>query len=376
MSMCAIAGIIGLPCSERIAEQMLATMKRRGPDSNGCCQGDGYTLLHARLAIIDPEGGAQPMTLEWAGNCYRMVYNGELYNTQELRAKLESLGHVFCGHSDTEVLLHGYAQWGPAVLEQLNGIYAFAIWEANEQRLFLARDRMGVKPLFYTRKGDGLIFGSEIKTLFAYPGVKPCLDAEGAAQVLLLGPGRIPGSGVFKGIYELEPGTCGFYSQGKILLKRYWKLQDREHHDDFATTVSKVRYLVEDAIKRQMVSDAPIGCFLSGGLDSSIISAICAREQGKQLDTFSVDYQDNDLYFKAGKFQPNSDKSYIEAMCDQLQCRHHWTVLQQEPLLACMEDATCARDLPGMADVDFSLLAFCGEIRKHVKVALSGECAD
>lgn len=376
MSMCAIAGIIGLPCSERIAEQILATMKRRGPDSNGCCQGDGYTLLHARLAIIDPEGGAQPMTLEWAGNCYRMVYNGELYNTQELRAKLESLGHVFCGHSDTEVLLHGYAQWGPAVLEQLNGIYAFAIWEANEQRLFLARDRMGVKPLFYTRKGDGLIFGSEIKTLFAYPGVKPCLDAEGAAQVLLLGPGRIPGSGVFKGICELEPGTCAYYCQGKLLLKRYWKLQDREHHDDFVTTVSKLRYLVEDAIKRQMVSDAPIGCFLSGGLDSSIISAICAREQGKQLDTFSVDYQDNDLYFKAGKFQPNSDKSYIEVMCEQLQCRHHWTVLQQEPLLACMEDATCARDLPGMADVDFSLLAFCGEIRKHVKVALSGECAD
>ena len=374
--MCAIAGIIGLPCSERIAEQMLATMKRRGPDSNGCCQGDGYTLLHARLAIIDPEGGAQPMTLEWAGNCYRMVYNGELYNTQELRAKLENLGHVLGGHSDTEVLLHGYAQWGPAVLEQLNGIYAFAIWEINEQRLFLARDRMGVKPLFYTRKGDGLIFGSEIKTLFAYPGVRPCLDAEGAAQVLLLGPGRIPGSGVFKGICELEPGTCGFYSQGKLLLKRYWKLQDREHCDDFATTVSKVCYLVEDAIKRQMVSDVPIGCFLSGGLDSSIISAICAREQGKQLDTFSVDYQDNDLYFKAGKFQPNSDKSYIEAMCDHLQCSHHWTVLQQEPLLACMKEATCARDLPGMADVDFSLLAFCGEIRKHVKVALSGECAD
>lgn len=374
--MCAIAGIIGLPSSDRIVKRMLATMKRRGPDSNGCCEGDGYTLLHARLAIIDPEGGSQPMTLDWAGNRYRMVYNGELYNTQELRNKLEKLGHLFLGHSDTEVLLHGYAQWGDAVLEQLNGIYAFAIWECNEQRLFIARDRMGVKPLFYSQIGNGLIFGSEIKTLLSYSGVRPCLDAEGAAQVLLLGPGRIPGSGVFKGIYELEPGTCGFYSEGKLTMKRYWKLQDREHREDFVTTVSKVRFLVEDAIKRQMVSDVPIGCFLSGGLDSSIISAICAREKGKQLDTFSVDYQDNDLYFKAGKFQPNSDKCYIEAMCEQLQCRHHWTVLEQEQLLACLEEATCARDLPGMADVDFSLLAFCGEIRKHVKVALSGECAD
>ena len=374
--MCAIAGIIGLPSSDHIVKRMLATMKRRGPDSDGCCEGDGYTLLHARLAIIDPEGGSQPMSLDWAGNRYRMVYNGELYNTQELRNKLERLGHIFLGHSDTEVLLHGYAQWGNAVLEQLNGIYAFAIWECNEQRLFMARDRMGVKPLFYTRIGDGLIFGSEIKTLLSYPGVRPCLDAEGAAQLLILGPGRIPGSGVFKGIYELEPGTCCFYSEGKLTMKRYWKLQDREHRDDFVTTVSKVRFLVEDSIKRQMVSDVPIGCFLSGGLDSSIISAICAREKGKQLDTFSVDYQDNDLYFKAGKFQPNSDKSFIEAMCDQLQCRHHWTVLEQDQLLACLEEATCARDLPGMADVDFSLLAFCGEIRKHVKVALSGECAD
>lgn len=374
--MCAIAGIIGLPSSREIAEQMLATMKRRGPDSNGSCEGPGYRLLHARLAIIDPSGGAQPMTLDWAGERYRLVYNGELYNTAELRLELEKLGHIFSGHSDTEVLLHGYAQWGREVLERLNGIYAFAVWEETKKRLFLARDRMGVKPLFYTRLREGLIFGSEIKTLLTYPGLRPCLDMEGAAQLLLLGPGRIPGSGVLKGIRELEPGTCGYFCDGKLTVHRYWKLEDREHRDDFDTTVSKVRYLVEDAIRRQMVSDVPIGCFLSGGLDSSIISAICARELGEQLDTFSVDYRDNDRYFQAGKFQPNADRTYIEAMCTQLGCRHHWTVLGQERLLNCLEAATCARDLPGMADVDFSLLAFCGEIRSHVKVALSGECAD
>lgn len=374
--MCAIAGIIGLPTNRDIVDQMLSTMKRRGPDASGSCEGQDYTLLHTRLSIIDPEGGAQPMTLQWAGEQYRLVYNGELYNTPELRRELEKLGHCFKGHSDTEVLLHGYAQWGPAVLERLNGIYAFAVWDEGEKRLFLARDRMGVKPLFYTQFGGGLIFGSEIKTLLAYPDVHPRLDTEGAAQLLLLGPGRIPGSGVLKGIHELKSGTCGFFQNGRLLLSSYWKLKDREHREDFGATVSHVRYLVEDAIKRQMVSDVPIGCFLSGGLDSSIITAICARELGQQLDTFSVDYRDNDRYFQAGKFQPNADKVYIEAMCEQLQCRHHWTVLEQEQLLGCLKDATCARDLPGMADVDFSLLAFCGEIRSHVKVALSGECAD
>ena len=374
--MCAIAGIIGLPIDGPIVDRMLATMRRRGPDGNGSCSAGDCTLLHARLAIIDPNGGAQPMTLEWAGECYRMVYNGELYNTAELRTELEQLGHQFNGHSDTEVLLHGYAQWGDQVLERINGIFAFAVWEPKGNRLFLARDRMGVKPLFYTLCRGGLIFGSEIKTLLSYPAVHPYLDAQGAAQLMLLGPGRIPGSGVLKGVYELEPGMCGFFKAGKLNLCRYWQLKDREHNDDFDTTVSYVRYLVEDAIKRQMVSDVPIGCFLSGGLDSSIISSVCARELGEQLDTFSVDYMDNDRYFQPGKFQPDTDRAYIEAMCNSLHCCHHWTVLEQEQLLNCLEDATCARDLPGMADVDFSLLAFCGEIRKHVKVALSGECAD
>ena len=374
--MCAIAGIIGLPCNKEITDKMLTTMKRRGPDSGGSCRGPGYTLLHARLAIIDPHGGGQPMTLQWREEQYRLVYNGELYNTQEIRSELEHLGHRFSGHSDTEVLLHGYAQWGPGVLERLNGIFAFGVWEEKQERLFLARDRMGVKPLFYAQCRQGLIFGSEIKTVLAYPGIKPRLKEQGAAQLLLLGPGRIPGSGILEGICELEPGTCGFFRDGRLLVNRYWSLKDREHRDDFDTTVEKVRYLVEDAIKRQMVSDVPIGCFLSGGLDSSIISAVCARELGQQLDTFSVDYRDNDRYFQAGKFQPNADRSYIETMCDSLQCRHHWTVLEQETLLNCLEAATCARDLPGMADVDFSLLAFCGEIRNHVKVALSGECAD
>ena len=378
MRMCAIAGIIGLNAEDAVLRKMLESMKRRGPDASGILTGTGFSLLHTRLAIIDPQGGAQPMELCWNQENYRMVYNGELYNTQELRAELEQLGHFFQGHSDTEVLLHGYAQWGEDVLQRLNGIFAFGIWEEKAHRLFLARDRMGVKPLFYAQHQGGLIFASEIKTLLAY-GYRPRLDSVGAAQVLLLGPGRIPGSGVFYGIQELEPGCCGYFQAGHWLSHRYWKLTDREHKDDFHTTVEKVRFLLEDAITRQTVSDVPIGCFLSGGLDSSLISSICQRDRsakGQRLMTFSVDYQDNDQYFQTSRFQPSADKDYIELMCHHLDCDHEWTVLGQKQLLDYLEDATCARDLPGMADVDFSLLAFCGKVRNHVKVALSGECAD
>ena len=319
------------------------------------------------------------MHLHWAGEDYVITYNGELYNTEELRNILIRLGHEFLTTSDTEVVLHAYAQWKEGCVDRFNGIFAFGVWEKNQKRMFLARDRMGVKPLFYTLYKGGMLFSSEMKTLLRYPGVPRQLDGEGAAQILLLGPGRKPGSGVFKYIDELMPGCCGYFQNGTWNWWRYWKLRDREHKDSFEETAECVRYLVMDAIRRQMVSDVPIGTFLSGGLDSSLISAVCASEmaeRGEQLNTFSVDYADNDKYFVPGKFQPNSDNSFIQLMKDKLKSRHHWTVLKPEQLVECMEKATIARDLPGMADVDFSLYAFCKEIRKDVKMALSGECAD
>lgn len=354
-------------------------MHRRGPDENGIYENEIAALLHSRLTIIDPDGGKQPMYLSWAGEAYTLIYNGELYNTREIREELESLGHCFKGHSDTEVVLHAYAEFGEKCLERFNGIFAFGVWEEKKKRLFLARDRMGVKPLFYKCHEGGFLFASELKTILTYPTVKAQLDAQGVAEILLMGPGRTPGCGVFHDIYELEPGCCGYYEGGKWQWKRYWKLMDREHTEDFEETAERVRYLVTDAIVRQMVSDVPIGTFLSGGLDSSLISAICAGElsrQGKVLDTFSIDYAGNDRYFVPGKFQPNSDTQYIEIMQNFLKSNHHWTVLRPEELVEVLADATIARDLPGMADVDFSLLAFCRHIREHVKVALSGECAD
>lgn len=377
--MCGIAGMIGLPYDDTITQKMISTMKRRGPDAQDLFSAANCCLLHSRLAIIDPEGGNQPMRLCCGREIYTIVYNGELYNTDEIRNLLLKSGHHFNGHSDTEVVLHAYAQWSEQCVERFNGIFAFAVWDHKRKKLFVARDRMGVKPLFYKLHMGGFLFASEMKTILAYPTVRAELDAEGAAELILIGPGRTPGCGIFKGILELEPGCYGYFSCGKWNWKRYWKLCDREHTDSFDDTAEHVRYLVTDSIKRQMVSDVPIGTFLSGGLDSSLISSVCARElqcRGEQLTTFSVDYENNDRYFVPGKFQPNSDGSYIRIMQSHLNSEHNWTVLTPEDLISALEDATKARDLPGMADVDFSLLVFCGKIRQKVKVALSGECAD
>ena len=377
--MCAIAGMINLPFDSQILDTFLSTMMHRGPDGTGSYMERGCCLLHSRLAIIDPLRGAQPMVLQWGNEEYVISYNGELYNTEELRNELLALGHDFLTHTDTEVVLHAYAQWQADCVNKFNGIFAFSVWEKRKRRLFLARDRMGVKPLFYMQYSGGFLFSSEMKTLLSYPDVPRELDREGAAQLILLGPGRMPGSGVFKNVQELMPGCCGYYCDKKWNWWKYWKLKDREHRDSFNETVEKVRFLVLDAIRRQMVSDVPIGTFLSGGLDSSLISSVCANrmmEKGTILNTFSVDYENNDKFFVPGKFQPNSDNSYIERMREYLNCCHHWTVLNSEDLVAEIENATIARDLPGMADVDFSLLAFCRKIRGEVKVALSGECAD
>lgn len=377
MYMCGIAGMVGLPIPD--TDRMLKTMARRGPDGQGRFTDGPCCLLHSRLAIIDPAGGAQPMTLRVGEKCYTLSYNGELYNTESIRSRLAALGHHFLGHSDTEVLLHAYAQWGEKCLEELNGIFALAVWEHHSKRLFLARDRIGVKPLFYTLYRGGILFASEIKTIFAFPGMEAKLDRQGAAEILLLGPGRMPGSGVFRGIFELEPGSFGTFADGKWSYQRYWFLTDRTHEESFEETAEHVRYLLTDAIKRQMVSDVPIGCFLSGGLDSSLIASVCARElqnRGERLPTFSLDYENNRQFFVPGKFQPNTDSDFIPIMEDALQVDAHRTVLKPEDLIGALEDATVARDLPGMADVDFSLLAFCKDIRKEVKVALSGECAD
>ncbi len=382
--MCGIAGEINLQgafTAERLPvwQNMQECLRRRGPDDRDIYYDGQAALIHARLAVVDIAGGRQPMQLALPGRTLTLVYNGELYNTGELRQELLAAGHQFRGHSDTEVLLHGYAEWGDQVVERLNGIFAFAVWEQEQQRLFVARDRIGVKPFFFTRRGGTLLFASEIKSLLAHPLVRPEIDRRGLAEIFFIGPGRTPGCGVFRDVEELPAACCAVFDADGWRQRPYWRLEDKPHNDTFEQTVEKVRWLVEDAIHRQLVSDVPLGTFLSGGLDSSLISAVADKyyaERGERLQTFSVTYRDNEKYFVQSKFQPGSDEEFIRRMNDYLHAENHLVVLDTAELVDALFAAVEARDLPGMADVDASLLLFCRHIKQHVTVALSGECAD
>ena len=380
--MCGIGGFVDYERDARRGGPILHGMKRtltpRGPDAEGTYFDEDAALVHRRLIVIDPEGGKQPMHSPDRNTI--IIYNGELYNTPELRTELMSRGHEFVGHSDTEVLLHAYLEWKTDAFSRLNGIFAFAIWEKRERRLTLCRDRLGVKPLFFAPIRNGLTFGSTIDTVLCHPEIEPALDEDGLRTLLLLGPARPPESGVFRQIKSLLPGHFAVLTPEAFTDHTYWKLEAHEHEDDLPTTIERTHTLICDAARRQLVSDVPLACFLSGGLDSSILSMLAAKDyaaRGETLHTWSVDYRDNDKYFTKSIFQPNSDDSYIYQMVDFLGTHHHRVVLEPEALCAALLPATDARALPGMADVDSSLLLFCAAVKRGgTTVCLSGECAD
>lgn len=380
--MCGIGGFVDFERDARRGGPILHGMKRtltpRGPDAEGTYFDEDAALVHRRLIVIDPEGGKQPMHSPDRNTI--IIYNGELYNTPELRTELMSRGHEFVGHSDTEVLLHAYLEWKTDAFSRLNGIFAFAIWEKRERRLTLCRDRLGVKPLFFAPIRNGMTFGSTIDTVLCHPEIEPALDEDGLRTLLLLGPARRPESGVFRQIKSLLPGHFAVLTPENFTDHVYWQLEAHEHEDDLPTTIERTHTLICDAARRQLVSDVPLACFLSGGLDSSILSMLAAKDyaaRGETLHTWSVDYRDNDKYFTKSIFQPNSDDSYIDQIVDFLGTHHHRVVLEPEALCAALLPATDARALPGMADVDSSLLLFCAAVKRGgTTVCLSGECAD
>ena len=250
----------------------------------------------------------------------------------------------------------------------------------RESCLYIGRDRLGVKPLFYYETATGFIFGSELKAILAHPDVNRALDQEGLSEVFGLGPSRSPGSGVFKGVKELRPAHALTFSKDGLKIWRYWNVKSEPHQDSLDETAEKIRYLFTDAVTRQLVSDVPLCTFLSGGLDSSAIAGIAAnafQKEGKgQLHTYSIDYEGNDQFFKSNEFQPDSDGAFINKMTETFNTIHHYSVISQEQLAEDLIEAVHVRDLPGMADVDSSLLWFCREIKKDFVVSLSGECAD
>lgn len=382
--MCGIAGWIDSDIDfyekQSVLQNMQSTLKRRGPDENGIKIYRGAALIHSRLAVIDIENGKQPMTVQVGEKSYTIVYNGELYNTQELRRTLENKGYSFIGHSDTEVVLKAYVHWGKSCADMLNGIFAFAVYEESEKTLFLCRDKIGVKPLFYHTYNGGIIFGSEIKTLLASQKVKPVIDENGLYEIFFLGPARTMGNGIFKGISELCNGEYLFYKDGKITKEHYYRLTAKPHTDSEGETIEKTRFMLTDAIERQLTSDVPLCFFLSGGLDSSVITKTASEYYKKHnkgaIHTYSVEYKDNMRYFKKSLFQPNADVEYISMMVNDTNSVHNEVIIDNESLADALYDAVIARDLPGMADVDSSLLLFCKSVKQKYTVALSGECAD
>lgn len=382
--MCGIVGIVNykedISNEYPVLRNMVKTLSRRGPDEDGLYFSKHAILGHRRLSIIDIDNGKQPMSIKKDDITYTIIYNGQLYNTEDLRETLKENGFKFKGHSDTEVLLKSYIYYGKDVVKYLNGIFAFAIWNNKKEEVFVARDQFGIKPMYYTFIENNFIFASEIKAILEHPKCSAVLDKIGIQELFGIGPSHTPGKSPFKGIKELKPAHFAVYNKDDFREEEYWKLETKKHLDDLKTTCEKIRFLIKDSVERQLVSDVPIGTLLSGGLDSSIISKFASdyykEKYGEKLKTFSVDYVDQEKNFIKNDFQPNSDNPYIDLMVRKLDTKHTKIILDTPELFKNLEDAMIARDFPGMADVDSSYLLFFKNVKNDIKVALSGECSD
>ncbi len=363
----------------KVLNAMRLSVNHRGGDQYGHFLEQNVGFAHARLSIRDLAGAIQPMKKQIGDDLYVIVYNGEIYNTDEISAPLREKGYTFETTGDTEVILNAYIEYGPGCAKLLNGIYAFAVWDGRRQQLFLCRDRVGVKPLFYTVKDGLLVFGSEIKALFRHPQIKPEIDDDTLREIFGVGPARTEGCGVFKGIHEVLPGRYILFTRDSFAQKQYWQLEAREHTDSYAETVEHVSFLVKDAITRQMVADIPVCTFLSGGLDSSVVTAIASdymQERGQTLNTFSFDFSGNDQYFTSNAFQPTRDRPFVEKMISLFPVNHTFLECNERELVDLLPAAMRSKDLPGMTDIDASLMYFCALVKRQNKVVLTGECAD
>lgn len=385
--MCGMTGWVSydrdLKAHEDVITRMTTTMARRGPDAGGVWIDRHVGLGHRRLAVIDLAGGAQPMQAEEEGRTIAsLVYTGEVYNFIELRNELTLLGHQFKTRSDTEVVLRGYLQWGAEVAERLNGMFAFAIWDVRSEALILVRDRMGVKPLFYYPTADGVLFGSEPKAILAHPAVRPRVDKDGFSEILVLA--KNPERTIYAGMHEVRPGQTVRVTRNGLMKRRYWALSAREHDHDLPRTVSTVAELLDDIVRRQIVADVPLCSLLSGGLDSSSVTAIADRaiaaRHGGRVRSFSVDFANHGAAFVAGDFHKSSDTPFVRDFVAHVGCNHTEVVLDSRELASrdLSRSVIRASDFPLSLSGDMfsSLYRLFQAVRAESTVALSGESAD
>jgi asparagine synthase (glutamine-hydrolysing) len=379
--MCGITGWVGfdrdLNRERSTIDAMTETMSCRGPDAAGVWSDQDVALGHRRLAVIDIPGGTQPMSVSTPNGEVVMVYSGEAYNFQELRDELVKKGETFTTSSDTEVVLRGYLQWGEAVADRLNGMYAFAIWDSRTRKLVMVRDRMGIKPFYFYPTGDGVLFGSEPKAIFANPLARRSVDLDGLREMMV--PVKTPGHAVWKGMREVEPGTIVTVDEHGVRKRTYWRLESKVHTDDQDTTVARVRELLDDIVRRQLVADVPECVLLSGGLDSSAITALSARELSEPVRSFAVDFAGQADNFVPDAHRSTRDTPYVHEVAKHVGSDHTDIVLDHNQLADpdVRGKVLAARDLPIChGDADTSLYLLFKAIREKSTVALSGESAD
>ncbi|GAC1401047.1 MAG: asparagine synthase (glutamine-hydrolyzing) [Mycobacterium sp.] len=379
--MCGITGWVSfdrdLTRHRALIDAMTETMSCRGPDASGVWSDQNATLGHRRLAVIDIPGGTQPMSVSTPNGVIAIVYSGEAYNFKELREELVKNGETFTTSSDTEVVLRGYLHWGETLADRLNGMYAFAIWDSRVRKLVMIRDRMGIKPFYFYPTPEGALFGSEPKAILANPLARRTVDADGLRE--MMAQVKTPRQAVWKGMREVEPGTIVTVDENGVRERTYWRLESKLHTDDQDTTVARVRELLDDIVRRQLVADVPECVLLSGGLDSSAITALSARELSEPVRTFAVDFLDQAENFKPSDMRPTMDTPYVHDVAKHVGSDHTDIVLDHNQLadLDIRRKVVEARDLPmGIGDMDASLYLLFKAIRGQSTVALSGESAD
>ncbi|WP_437707543.1 asparagine synthase (glutamine-hydrolyzing) [Sorangium sp. So ce448] len=384
--MCGIAGWVDyerdLTLERDLLQTMTATMKLRGPDDEGVWLAPRAALGHRRLAIIDLDGGRQPMIADQDGAPVAvLIYTGEVYNFRELRGELEARGHRFKTHSDTEVVLHAYLEWGAGFPRRLNGMFAFALWDVRAEELLLVRDRLGIKPLFYQRIGSAVLFGSEPKAILANPLASPVVDVGGLRELLAFV--KTPGACVFRDMREVRPGHVVHVRRDGISERPYWALESRPHEDDLQATIRAVRGLLEDIVARQLISDVPLCSLLSGGLDSSAVTALAQRalraEGAGPVRSFSVEFAGHAEHFTPDALRSTPDTPYVAEVARHVGADHAGIVLSAAQLADPEIRAAVlrARDVPiAFGDLDTSLYLLFRAIRERSTVALSGESAD
>lgn len=369
--MCGIAGAVSSDLHERSDGRgsmlrMLGMLRHRGPDQFGIYDDGRAALGSARLSIIDVAGGQQPISNE--DETLWIVLNGEIFNYVELRRDLEGCGHRFRTNTDTEVLLHLYEEYGRECLSLINGQYAFAIWNTRQRMLFAARDRLGVRPLFFTEAGGSFVFASEVKALLAWPGVKAELDATALRQVFTYWS-PLPGRTMFKGVSELPAGSCLTYSNGALKVDRYWTMRFGSEGDGPGErhAVEQLRELLTDATRIRLRADVPVGAYLSGGLDSSLIAKITSDHMGSQVATFSIAFEDR-------AFDETEHQLHMASV---LRTRHEVVHASFEDIARAFADVVWHTEVPLTRTAPVPMFFLSRLVRESgFKVVLTGEGAD